>query len=80
MYSIAKNREVQHKCFQEIRDVIGDDRRRAVSLHSLNNLNYLDLVIKETLRLFPSVPIFGRQLQEETKLGKTIWWVINLPI
>lgn len=69
MYNIAKYDEVQNKCFQEIKDVLGDDRTKAVSLHDLNNLSYLDLVIKETLRMFPSVPFIGRKLLEETKFG-----------
>lgn len=49
-YSVAKRPEVQRKCFQEIRDVLGDDPTKPVSMNDLNNLSYLDLVIKETLR------------------------------
>ncbi|XP_037038601.1 cytochrome P450 4d1-like isoform X2 [Bradysia coprophila] len=69
LYNIAKYPEVQRKCFQEVREVLSDDRQQAVSLTLLNNLNYLDLVIKETLRLFPSVPFIGRKLREETEIG-----------
>jgi len=61
---------VQQKCFQEIIDVLGDDRTRPVSLNKLNNLNYLELVIKETLRMFPSVPMIGRTLKEEVSIDK----------
>lgn len=69
-YSIAKYPDVQRKCFQEIRDVLGDDCTKGVSCSELNNLQYLDLVIKETLRLFPSVPLMGRLLTEESTIGK----------
>ncbi|XP_037039616.1 cytochrome P450 4d1-like isoform X2 [Bradysia coprophila] len=68
-YSLARYPEVQQKCFEEIRNVLGDDRSKTVSCNDLNNLPYLDLVIKETLRLFPSVPVMGRMLSEELTLG-----------
>lgn len=70
MYNIAKHPDVQRKCFQEIREVLGDDNQTPVSLAVLNNLNYLDLVIKESLRMYPSVPFVGRKLREEIQLGK----------
>lgn len=73
MYNIAKNPDVQCKCFSEIREVLGDDRQKAVSLTLLNNLNYLELVIKESLRLFPSVAFVARKLREEIQLGKHLF-------
>ncbi|XP_028415753.1 cytochrome P450 4V2-like [Dendronephthya gigantea] len=35
----------------------------------LKDLSYLECVVKEGLRLFPSVPLFGRELTEECKFG-----------
>lgn len=32
LYNIAKHREVQHKCFDEIRNVIGDDKEKPVDM------------------------------------------------
>lgn len=54
MYNIARSPEVQKKCFEEIFEIYGKDTKAPTTLSELNRLSYLDLVIKETLRLFPS--------------------------
>uniref|UniRef100_A0A182KHA4 Uncharacterized protein n=1 Tax=Anopheles christyi TaxID=43041 RepID=A0A182KHA4_9DIPT len=70
---VAKNPTIQQKVFDEVRQVIGDDRTRPVTMAMLNDMHYLDLVIKETLRLYPSVPLFGRKIHETTEInGKMI--------
>lgn len=69
LYNIAKHAEVQQKCFEEIQSVFGDDKKVLTTLKHLNDLHYLDLVIKESLRLFPSVPLIGRCPKEEIQLS-----------
>lgn len=66
---MAKNQEIQQKVFEESRLVFGDDLLKDVEMHNLNDLHYLELVIKETLRLYPPVPLFGRKLREEVTVG-----------
>lgn len=38
------------------------------SVQELNNLKYMEKVIKETMRMYPTVPMIGRTLTEEAKL------------
>ena len=62
---IASHPEVQRKLHEEIDRVFGDDCNRPCTIEDLNELEYLECVIKETLRLFPSVPFIGREVQED---------------
>lgn len=69
LYNLAKHPDVQEKCYQEICDVIGDDKMATATYAQLNNLQYLEKVVKETLRMFPPVPIYGRNLKEDLVLS-----------
>ncbi|KAH8287215.1 hypothetical protein KR054_004319, partial [Drosophila jambulina] len=72
-YNIATHPEAQARCFQEIRSVFGQDKSAPVTYELLNKLHYVDLCIKETLRLYPSVPLLGRKVLEDCEInGKRI--------
>jgi len=45
-----------------------------VKYEDLHHMHYLDCVIKETLRLFPTVPLIGRRLTEDLKIGLFIFY------
>lgn len=68
LYCIANNPNVQQRCFEEIREVFADKDEPA-SMQHLNKLHYLELVVKETLRMFPSVPLIGRTSNEDIELS-----------
>lgn len=70
LYNLAKHPEVQRKVCDELRNIIGDNARKPVTLKELNDLHYLDLVIKETLRIYPPVPLYGREVQEDVEISK----------
>ncbi|KQS70797.1 uncharacterized protein Dere_GG23427, isoform B [Drosophila erecta] len=59
--------DAQELCYQEIQEHIRDDLSN-LNLSQLSKLNQLSYFIKETMRLYPSIPIMGRQTLEETEL------------
>nr|QRY28565.1 cytochrome P450 CYP4CH2v2 [Sitobion avenae] len=70
IFMLAHHQDVQDKVFkeQELIFSIGD-RNRPVTYNDLLQMEYLERVIKETLRLFPPLPVFGRDLNEDTTIG-----------
>ena len=70
-YNIAKHPECQQKVFKEIKSVLGDVTD-PLTLKDLNNLTYLELVVKETLRMYPSVPFIGRKIKEDSMISKKV--------
>ncbi|XP_044266774.1 cytochrome P450 4C1-like [Tribolium madens] len=72
LYLLANNPKVQEKVFSEQKDLFGDEKNPLVTYQELQNMKYLEYVIKETLRLYPSVPVIGRYLKEDTKFGNRV--------
>jgi len=73
LYNLAKYPDEQQKAFNEIRDIFGDEIDRTLTLQDLNDMSYLELIIKESLRLYPSVPFYGRKIRKDFYLnGKFI--------
>lgn len=65
---IGNNPEVQDKIHEEQLLVFGDSKEPA-TLQQLSELKYLDRVMKEALRLFPSAPTMGRRVTEDIEIG-----------
>ncbi|CAD7087170.1 unnamed protein product [Hermetia illucens] len=83
LYCLSRHPEVQNRAFQEICAVIGTDKNKPVTYRDLQDLKYLECVIKESMRLYPSVPIIGRKMIEDTKIGDYIFPAdsnVNVPI
>ncbi|GBM26730.1 Cytochrome P450 4V2 [Araneus ventricosus] len=73
IYLIGQYPEVQAKLHEEIDLVFGEDRERPVTEKDLKDLQYMDCVLKECNRIYPTVPILGRNAKEEIKIcGSTI--------
>ncbi|XP_060653759.1 cytochrome P450 4p1-like [Drosophila nasuta] len=61
----------QELCYQEINDYIDDDLSK-LDINQISKLQYLDCVIKETLRMFPSAPVIGRDVKKRTELANGV--------
>nr|AVM18984.1 odorant degrading protein 14 [Holotrichia parallela] len=72
LYTLANYPGIQEKVYQEIKSIFGDDLTRAPTPSDLNELRYLEMVIKESLRLYPPVPFYARELTSNIKLGDRI--------
>lgn len=71
LMSLALYPEIQQKCYDEIQENISDDLQ-LLDMQQLNNLKYLDCFIKETQRLYPSVPIIIRECTTDVVFGEKI--------
>ena len=65
---LALHQDVQQRLYDEVQAVLGK-RPRAVRADDLPEMPYLDMFVKETLRLFPPIPFVTRQLHHDTKIG-----------
>lgn len=68
LYLLGTNPEVQKTLDNELDEVFGKSDRPA-TLEDLKKLKYLECVIKESLRIFPSVPLIARYLNQNCEIG-----------
>ncbi|XP_004610397.1 cytochrome P450 4V2-like isoform X1 [Sorex araneus] len=68
LYLLGTHPEVQKKVDQELEEVFGTSDH-PVTVEDLKKLKYMECVIKEALRLFPSVPLFARCLNEDCEIA-----------
>ncbi|GBP32899.1 Probable cytochrome P450 313a1 [Eumeta japonica] len=64
---LAKYPDVQERVYRELHEVFGKSDRQ-LEKEDLLKLTYTERVIKESLRLFPPVPIIVRKIEEEITL------------
>lgn len=73
IYVLARNPIEQNKLHQELDEVFGGDLNCDVTRDHLRELRFLDMVVKEAMRLYPSDVFIGRRTDEECVIdGKVI--------
>uniref|UniRef100_A0A182VYA8 Cytochrome P450 n=1 Tax=Anopheles minimus TaxID=112268 RepID=A0A182VYA8_9DIPT len=71
LLQLAMHPDVQDRVCEEIRSIYGDSSLN-ITYETISAQNYLEQVIKETLRLFPVAPFIGRKTIETVKLGDVV--------
>lgn len=69
LYMLGLHHDHQKKVQEELDLVLENCSENGITTENLKELKYLDCVIKECQRLYPSVPITGRESVEDFKLG-----------
>ncbi|KAF7279570.1 hypothetical protein GWI33_007032 [Rhynchophorus ferrugineus] len=74
LYNLSLHSSVQEKVLQEQKSLFGADLKKATPTYNqLNEMKYLEMVIKESLRLFPSVPLVARRLSSDLNYNGTVY-------
>lgn len=66
---LAMHQDVQERVFQEIVSVFGLSDLE-ITTEEILKLEYLSMVINESLRLFPITPLIGREIKKDVQLEK----------
>ncbi|XP_023224048.1 cytochrome P450 4c3-like [Centruroides sculpturatus] len=69
LYLIGVYPDVQEKLKEEIDSIFGNDKGREVTIEDLRQLKYLECIIKESQRLYPSLPLIGREIREDVTIN-----------
>ncbi|XP_053613693.1 cytochrome P450 4C1-like isoform X3 [Plodia interpunctella] len=65
---LAEHKQIQDKVYKE-QEVIFEGSQRPSEIEDLSKMKYLECVIKESLRLYPPVPVISRTIGETLKLS-----------
>ncbi|XP_045472025.1 cytochrome P450 6j1-like isoform X3 [Harmonia axyridis] len=70
LHALCLNLDIQRKLRENIRDIIKKHGGK-LTMESIENMDYLDNVIKETLRKYSPVPIIDRVCTKDYKIPET---------
>ncbi|XP_035219657.1 cytochrome P450 4V2-like, partial [Stegodyphus dumicola] len=78
LYLLGLHPDIQNNVYEEQCLIFGKNKTAEVTNEDMKKMVYLENVIKETLRLYPPGPIFGRKNKESIKTGEFCFRFLNL--
>ncbi|GMR52425.1 hypothetical protein PMAYCL1PPCAC_22620, partial [Pristionchus mayeri] len=66
LWCLAHHQDIQQRAYEEVQGIFID---RDCTKDDLARMSFLERCIKETLRLFPSVPFVVRHLENDLRMG-----------
>lgn len=74
MLLLSRHLEVQKRVYEEQQLIIGNNMQRDATFQELSEMKYLDMMLKETLRIYPSVPLVARAVKEDIEISE--WGIL----
>uniref|UniRef100_A0A8R1HMQ8 Cytochrome P450 n=1 Tax=Caenorhabditis japonica TaxID=281687 RepID=A0A8R1HMQ8_CAEJA len=68
LWSMATHPDVQEKVIEEVDRIFGSSDRDCTN-DDLKQMKYLEKCLKESLRMFPSVPFFARKVEQDVVIN-----------
>jgi len=68
LYLMATHQDIQKRVQAELDGILGERRNQQIEWDDLGKMTYLTQCVKETLRLYPPVPIIARELNEDVDI------------
>ncbi|XP_023218007.1 cytochrome P450 4C1-like [Centruroides sculpturatus] len=72
LYLLGLHPDIQEKVYQEQEEIFGKDTNSSIMSEDLRKMKYLECVVKETLRIYPPVPVIVRRNPSDLKVGDYI--------
>lgn len=72
LFLLGSHPDIQDKVAQEMEDIFHGDTDCSATMKNLTDMKYLECCIKDALRLYPSVPMMARSINEDVQIGKVL--------
>ncbi|XP_068905248.1 cytochrome P450 4d2-like isoform X2 [Tenebrio molitor] len=69
LFCLAKHKEVQDKILEEQERIFGNGQEAKVTYANLQEMKYLENVVKEGLRLYSPLPLQGREIDQDVEFN-----------
>ncbi|XP_075549779.1 cytochrome P450 4V2-like isoform X2 [Dermacentor variabilis] len=70
LFLLGNHPEVQAKVHEEIDSIFAGDMERDVTIDDMKQLKYMECVVKESMRIYPPVPLIARNVDEDMQVGE----------